>query len=361
MDAAAGEQQRALGAVEDGGGALHRRRVGATAQGGDALARLVHVESLLAEIELAVRDVLRHVEDDGAGPPAGRHREGAAHMLRNALADLDADHLLHRRRQHLDLAGLLGHVLPGVRPVGVAHHGDHRHAGVQRLHQRGQQVGGAGAEGRIDHARPPGHARPGVGGEGPAALVVDERVGHAERAHAVIEGQELEARHAPDRRAAIGVQHFGDGAAAIHPPRRVVAPVGHAKSSANWGTVMPGAAPAARARLLAAESRPVFQSERASPMRAVAPSTAAAGTPMPAQGSSRLMPALVAAHAGIVADDGAHDMVDDVARIGGQQRAVAAGNDYLVAVRGFEQRERVEADHARREFHAGFLLRRQDA
>jgi len=79
----------------------------------------------------------------------------------------------HGGFEDFDLARLLRHVLPGMLAVGIADDRDLRHAGVQRLDQRGHQVGGAGPERGVAHARPVGHTCISVGSEGAAALVVD--------------------------------------------------------------------------------------------------------------------------------------------------------------------------------------------
>ena len=60
---------------------------------------------------------------------------------------------LHGGLQDFDLPRLLRHVLPGVIAVGVADDRDLRHAGVERLDQRGDEIGRAGPERRVAHAR----------------------------------------------------------------------------------------------------------------------------------------------------------------------------------------------------------------
>ena len=173
-------------------GALELVRIGARAARLRLQRALVDPEIRGVEIVLAVADVFRHVEHHRPRPSARRDREGAAQQLRNALGRLDADQLLHGGAQDFDLPRLLRHVLPGVVAVGVADDRDLRHAGVERLDQRGDQIGRAGPERRVAHAGAVGDARVGVGREGAAALVVDEDSGAGR------------ARASPRRRAAAG-------------------------------------------------------------------------------------------------------------------------------------------------------------
>ena len=56
---------------------------------------------------------------------------------------------------------------------------DYRHHGrarVQRLDQRGHEIGGARAQSRVNQADPAGHLGVGIGGKRTAAFVVDEVV-----------------------------------------------------------------------------------------------------------------------------------------------------------------------------------------
>jgi hypothetical protein len=99
----------------------------------------------------------------------------------------------------------------------------HRDAGVERLDQGRDEIGRAGSERAVADARPVGHPRIGVGGEGAAALVVDEMVDEAERAQRVVERQELEPAHAEHRTDAMQAQHFCERPPAIHLSRGKVA------------------------------------------------------------------------------------------------------------------------------------------
>ena len=92
------------------------------------------------------------------------------------LVMLDADQLLDRGPQDFDLAAFLRHVLPGMRAVGVAGDRDDRDAAVQRFDEPGDEVGGAGPERAVADARAVGDPGIGVGGEGAAALVVDQEM-----------------------------------------------------------------------------------------------------------------------------------------------------------------------------------------
>ena len=72
------------------------------------------------------------------------------------------------------------------------------------------------------HARAVRHLGVGVGREGAAALVVDQRVLEAERAAGLVERQQLEAAHAEHRPDAGELQHFGERLAAADAARGVV-------------------------------------------------------------------------------------------------------------------------------------------
>ncbi len=234
MHAAAGQDQRPLRLREEG-----RRAHDVVGRGPDAPARNVRVRLVDPElvgvvVELAVADILRHVEHDRARPPAGRDRVGAAHQLGNPPAVLDPDDLLHDRRQHLHLMAFLGHVLPGMQAVGVARHRDDRRAGVIGFRETGHEIGHAGPERAVADARPPRDPRIGVGGKRAGPLVVDQAMAEAQRAHRFVERQELEAAHAEHHVRAMGAQHLGQRLAAGHPAQVIVGVLlAHAAPSAT--------------------------------------------------------------------------------------------------------------------------------
>ena len=169
------------------------------ADGRRRLAARIDGERLLLEGERAVADILRHRHHHGPRPAGGRNLEGAADQLRDTGGLLDAQQLLARRAQDLDLPRLLRHVLARMHAIGVADEGDHRRAGVERLHQAGGEVGGARAQRGIDQPDPARHLGVGIGRERAAALVVDEVVVELEPPRRVVERQQLEAAHAEHR------------------------------------------------------------------------------------------------------------------------------------------------------------------
>jgi hypothetical protein len=101
--------------------------------------------------------------------------------------------------------------------MGVAGQRDQRHAGVQRLDQRGDQIGGAGAERAVAQARAVGDAGERIGSETAGALVIDEVVDEPGPARRIVEGEELEASHAEAGAKPRQLQHARDGLAAAHP------------------------------------------------------------------------------------------------------------------------------------------------
>ena len=105
--------------------------------------------------------------------------------------------------------------------VGVADDRDLRNAGIERLHQRGDEIGRAGAERRVAHAGAVGDARVGVGGERAAALVVDQEMTQPERAHRLVEGKQLEPAHAEHRADAGELQHLGKRLPAVQLAGRI--------------------------------------------------------------------------------------------------------------------------------------------
>jgi hypothetical protein len=167
-------------------------------------------------------DVFGDIEDHRPRPTGSRDREGAPHQFGNASRRLDAQQILGGRAQDLDLARLLGHVLARVLAVGIADDDDLRHAGIEALDHRGDEVGRPRPQRRVAGTWAARHAGIGIGGEGAAALVVDEMVPQPERAHRLVEGQELESAHAEHRPDPMRLQHLRKGLSAIHPPRRRV-------------------------------------------------------------------------------------------------------------------------------------------
>ncbi len=120
VDAAAGQQQRPFGFGDQLRGALDVGTVGADAPGRRLQRRFIDDEILGREIVGAVGNVLGHVEQHRPRPPRGRHGKRAPHQFGDAAGHLDADQLLDRGLEDFDLAAFLGHVLPGMRAVGVA-------------------------------------------------------------------------------------------------------------------------------------------------------------------------------------------------------------------------------------------------
>ena len=179
------------------------------------------------KVELAVRHVLRHVEDHRPGAPGGGDGVGAAHELRHPVPVLDPDELLRGRGEDLVLARLLGHVLPRVRAVRVADDRDEGNARVERLDEPGREVRRTGAEGRVADPGAPRDPGEGVGREGAAPLVVDEGVAEPELADRIVEGEELEPAHPEHRSAFVDLQHFRQGATPGHAAGRVVRDLGH--------------------------------------------------------------------------------------------------------------------------------------
>ena len=210
------QQHRPLGPGQqpDGARDVVGRRPAADGRG--RLAARIDGELLLVEGQRAVADVLRHRHHHGTRPAAGRDLEGAPDQLGDAAGILDAQQLLARRAQDLGLPCLLRHVLAGVQPVAVADEGDDRRAGVERLHQAGGEIGGAGPQGCIHQADAARHLGVGVGGERAAALVVDEVVIELEPPRRIVERQQLEAAHAEHRPGVESLEHAGHGLAARH-------------------------------------------------------------------------------------------------------------------------------------------------
>ncbi len=263
VNAAADQDERPFGARDQRRGAGNVGAVGPDAPGRHPQGRRVEGKILGGEIVLAVADVLGNVDEDRSRPPRGRYREGAAQQFGNAARRFDPDQFLDRRPQDLDLAAFLGHVLPGVRAVGVAGKRHDRRSGVQRLDQAGDEIGGAGPERAVADPRPIGDPRIGLGGKGAAALVVDQKMAQAELAERVVERQELKAAHAEHRPDLGETQRLGHGAAAVHPAGGAVAGAlgfAHAcfsrsvrvrrRTATNSRALFPGAMPSAAARAL---------------------------------------------------------------------------------------------------------------
>ena len=211
MHAAPGEHDRPLRLCDHRRGLLHAPPVRPAADRRRAAVAGIGRERLWAERAGGVADVFRHVDHHRPRTAGGRDREGAAHQFGNAMDRLDADHFLAGRAQDLDLAALLGHVLPGVVAMRVADQRHQRRAGIQGFHQPGDEVGRARPERGVDQADAAGHLGVGIGGEYAGALVVDQMMAQAEPARRVVERQQLKAAHAEHRAAAQRLDHAGDG------------------------------------------------------------------------------------------------------------------------------------------------------
>ena len=166
-------------------------------------------------------NIFGHVQQHRPRPAAGRYRESAANMLRNATHDLDPNDLFDNRPKNLDLTGFLGHVFPGVLAVGIARDDDHGNAGVETLHDAGDEVGRTWAKRGIGDARAIGHFGIGVGGKRSAALIIDQIVLQTERTTRFVKRQQLKAAHAEHRTDLVQAQHFSQGMAAGHLLRRI--------------------------------------------------------------------------------------------------------------------------------------------
>jgi len=307
MHPATGQHQRPLGLREQRRRTLDRlpRRPRAPCRHRDRGG--VDIKILGRELVLAVADVLENVDQHRAGTPRRRQRERAAHQFRNAVDLLDADQLLDGGAQDVDLPALLGHVLPGMGAMGVAGDRDQRRAGVERLDESGDEIGGARPERAVAHAGAARDPRIGVRREGAGALVVDQMMAQPELTDRIVERQQLKAAHSEHRADARQSHHLGERAAAAHSARwaiggrgvvhdallrpKVWARACARMQSTNSGTLMPVAAPASAASRFTAESRPVAQAERASPMRALAAATVAAAIPRASSAGRREMPA----------------------------------------------------------------------
>src|SRR5215472_7821532 len=101
-----------------------------------------------------------------------------------------------------------------MQTIAVADEGHHRRAGIERLHQAGGEVGGTGAQRRIDQPDAPRHLGVGIRREGTAALVVDEVVIERQPPRRVVDGQQLEPTHAEHWTGVEGLEHAGHRLAA---------------------------------------------------------------------------------------------------------------------------------------------------
>ena len=216
MDPAAGQHQRPLGFCQQSRGALDVVAGGPGAPRRDRERCRIDGEFLGCELVLAVTNVLRHVEQHGAGPPRRRNRKRAAHQLGNALGRFEPDQLLDGRPKDVRLPAFLRHVLPRVGAVGVAGDRQHRRAGIERLDEPGDEIGSARPQRAVANAGPVGHPRVGVGRKRARALVVDQMMGQSELADRVVERKQLKAAHAEHRSDAGEAQHFGERAPAAH-------------------------------------------------------------------------------------------------------------------------------------------------
>lgn len=100
--------------------------------------------------------------------------------------------------------------------MGIAHDRYNRDACVQRFDQGGDQVDCAGPKGSVADARCSRNAGVSVGGETPAAFVIDQMVPKAKLPQSFIEREELESTHAEHGAGLMYLKHFGERASARH-------------------------------------------------------------------------------------------------------------------------------------------------
>ncbi len=164
---------------EQPGGRLDVRRGGARTRAGRARASTAAAMSAASYSQTPWATSSGTSRTTAPGRPLVATAWARRTQLGDARADLDAQELLDRRAQQPHLLGLLRHPLARVAAVRVADDRDHGRAGVGRLDEPRDEVGGAGPERRVADADAPRRAGVGVCGEGRGALVVDQDVARA--------------------------------------------------------------------------------------------------------------------------------------------------------------------------------------
>src|SRR4029077_18070758 len=133
-----------------------------------------------------------------------------------------------------------------------------------------------------------------------AALVIDQEVLEPERAHRLVEGQQLEAAHAEHRSDARELEHLGERLPAVEPARRIRDGSVHAfmsftRAAMKRATIsfaeMPISPPHCAARSFTAVTKPSRYVDGASPMRALQALTQAPAIPRASSTGNRAMPA----------------------------------------------------------------------
>ena len=94
--------------------------------------------------------------------------------------------------------------------VAVADDHHHRGAGVQRLHQAGDQIGRTRPEGRIAQSDAAGDFGVGIGDEDRRAFIVDQMMIQPEAAGGIVKWQQLKAAHPEHGAAMKSLDHAGE-------------------------------------------------------------------------------------------------------------------------------------------------------
>ena len=142
VNAAAGDDQRAFCLCQQLGGFGDARRVrqGAVQR---HLAQLRHARA--GGQRLVQQQVRRHQQHRRARPAGAGRGEGHVHVVFQPVGAVHALHPLRHRGEQAEVVQLLEGVAVGGVARHLLHQGQHGHAGLQRLRQRGHQQGGGGA------------------------------------------------------------------------------------------------------------------------------------------------------------------------------------------------------------------------
>ena len=145
-------------------------------------------------VRLGLQDILRQIDQDGAGTPAFRDLEGLGDHLRNPHRVPDNDRVFHDRHRHAEHVDFLEGIRPHQSGRHLAGQDDHRHAVQIGIGDAGQEIGGARPGGREAHAGLAGQARLGVGSERRRLFMTHQDMLQGRAGQRVIDGHDGAAR-----------------------------------------------------------------------------------------------------------------------------------------------------------------------
>ncbi len=145
-------------------------------------------------MRLGLEDVLRNVDEHGTGPSGRRDVERLMHHLRQFRDGLHQEIVLGAGARDAERVGFLKRVAADQLGGNLAGDGDHRNGVHHRIHQAGNQIGGAGAGRGATNAHASRGARVAFGRERRVLLVPHQDVADGMVVESIVQRQRHAAR-----------------------------------------------------------------------------------------------------------------------------------------------------------------------